>query len=58
MLVQPAVVPNGMPREEEIAAVVHILHLSRVGGPSGMRLDYLKMRFREATGENNLDIER
>ena len=38
LLVQPAVVVDELPSEEDIAVLVRIYHASRTGGTSGMRV--------------------
>ena len=57
-MVQPAVVPDGLPIKEEIAAAVRGLHAGREVRTSGMQLEHPKMWLREATQEKNTDKER
>ena len=51
MLVQPEVVTDGPPSEEDITVVVRSIHAVRVGVPSGMQVEHLNMWIIKATRE-------
>ena len=58
LLVQPAVVPDGPPIEEDIAVAVQGIHSGRAGRPSGMRVDNLNIWLRKSTWEKKPDRTR
>ena len=41
MVLDPFLVDNSVPGEEEVAGAVRNLRLNRSGGPSGMRVEHL-----------------
>ena len=48
---------DGPPKGGEIAAAVQKLQLGMAGLPSGMKVEHLKSRLREATREKDPDTE-
>ena len=58
ILVQLKMIADGPPGGVEIAVAVRILRMGWVGGPLGMREEYLKVWIMEATWENYQDTKR
>ena len=54
---QPVSITDGPPEVGEIVAAVRKIRLSRVGVPSGMKVEHLNSWLRDATREKEPDTE-